>query len=453
MTVGNLNTLLASQGDDSNLLATDLDLVYGLNGNDSLINNTNNSNSDVFLIGGEGNDEYILPSNSFTVILDTGNSNGDLIVAENYAIDGENTYSLTIDNRHLYTADLDSDTYALILDWRDGSPIDSYQLSDGSFTFEEVTAFFDAQREADLSLPIEERSFLGDFSWDEVQSNSLLVANGAQLNLSDIGLSSDNVNAAIDTVKATEANFQQTIISIEPGVTNEQLDNNDNSYIFNNEEYYYDFYSLEGANPGEQIEINLTASDFNSVLFVLDSRGNVLESETDGNLTFNATEEPFFISVESSGANQTGNYSLDYSVESTSTTNPPVDSDIIDGNITSSQTINGRLETTDTTYIDEDNGATGYSDEYLLTGATADETVIVRLESDVFDTYLEIFQVADNGTFTLIAEDDDDSTGLGGVASETDSTLSFTVDANFDYVIAVSSFNPGDLGDYTLTTL
>ncbi|MBE9170304.1 hypothetical protein IQ238_23220 [Pleurocapsales cyanobacterium LEGE 06147] len=312
MTVSNLKPILGTQLSDD-LEGNNLEIVYGLKGNDELSPNEDlTANEPVILLGGEGDDEYSVGDNSFTVILETGNSNGDTIFAPEYEINGSNTYSLTIDNRHLYTADLDTGTYALILDWRNNNVIDKFELYDGTFTFQEATAFFDNL------VASGDDNFLGNFTWNEVQTDPLLVANGANLDLSRLGLSSDTINAAIEKVKATEARFQSTVTSLTPDdeLANPALTTDDNSYIFKNQTYYYDFYSIQkdliqGLAPGDTVNIKFSSDAFEPMLFVLDSRGDVINSDRSGNFTFEvSSDEPFFISVESQSANATGSYDL-----------------------------------------------------------------------------------------------------------------------------------------------
>jgi hypothetical protein len=312
MTVGNLKPVLGTQFSDG-LDGNNLEIVYGLKGDDDLSPNQDlTANDPVILLGGEGDDEYSVGNDSFTVILETGNSNGDTIYAPGYELSGSNTYSLTIDNRHLYTADLDTGTYGLIIDWRANTGIDKLVLDDGTFTYQDATNFFDHL------VASNNPHFLGNLTWDEVQTDPRLVANGANLDLSRLGLSSDTINAAIDKVKATEARFQSTLTSLTPDddLANPALTTDDNSYIFNDETYYYDFYSIQkdliqGLAPGDTVNIKFSSDAFEPMLFVLDSRGNVINSDRSGNFTFEVgSNEPFFISVESQSANATGSYDL-----------------------------------------------------------------------------------------------------------------------------------------------
>jgi hypothetical protein len=478
MTVGNLKPVLGTQFSDG-LDGNNLEIVYGLKGNDDLSPNYElTANEPVILLGGEGDDTYYVSDNSFAVILETGNSNGDSIYAPGYKINGENTYSLTIDNRHLYTADLDTSTYALILDWRSNTAIDKFakfELYDGTFTFQEATAFFD-----DLVASGNDH-FLGDFTWNEVQTDPLLVANGANLDLSRLGLSSDTINAAIEKVKATEARFQATITSLTPDddLANPALTKDDNSYIFNTETYYYDLYSIEqdlttvsdlelgddlteNLMPGDIVNINLSSDAFAPMLFILDSKGNVIHSDQSGNLTFAVgSDEPFFISVESRSAEKaTGSYDLsvdilDEEIFDTdkvdafdmdldlSHANQPI---VVFDSIGTPESISGSLDTNDIINADLDNGS--FLDIYSLTGASVGQAIKVTLDAD-FDGAITItavdsnFQIVEDKSFYV----DDNLNGNLGSEQAT-----FTVESGLDYFVRISNVAPQDIGSYTVAT-
>ncbi len=451
MTVGNLKPVVGTQFSDD-LEGNNLEIVYGLKGNDLL--STSTGSNPVGLLGGEGDDEYLVRDNSFTVILETGNSNGDTIIAPEYEMNGENTYSLTIDNRHLYTADLDTGTYALILDWRNNTVIDKFELYDGDFTYQEATNFFDQLVESNNP------HFLGNFTWDKVQNDPLLVANGANLDLSRLGLSSDTINAAIEEVKTTEANFQSTITSLTPNnnLANAALTTDDNSYIFQNEKVFYDFYSLPVENQidsGDIVNITVSSSDFDPLLMVLDSKGNVLKFDNDGGggtdaeLTFGVgSGEPLFVSVESRNPNETGNYNLSTKTVNVDISGVSPDNAIFKNaifkidSIQTRDSVTGSLSTEDSQII---NGTDiNFEDNYLLVGGNVGQQVRVTLNS-AFDGELSVSSFDSSGKFSSVLNID----AVAGAGIEQGT---FNIAANLDYVISVDSVDPNITGNYTLTT-
>lgn len=461
MTVGNLSPVLGTQFNDPllsfpesifNLEGNNLEIVYALLGNDNLSINKDLTSSDegVVLLGGQGDDQYLLRSDSFAVILETGNSNRDTLIMGGYKIDGDNTYSLIVDSRHLYTFDLDTDTFVLMLDWQSETAIDNFILSDGVFTFEEVTNFFN-----DL-IDNNDPNFLGDLTWDEVETDRTLIRNDAELDLSAIGLSSSTINAAINEIKATEANFEETIEIVLSGIDIEdELTTTDNSYIFNDQTYYYDFYSItdliRDLEPGDLVDINLSSVGFDPLLFVLDSRGDVIEVTENADLTFVVgSGEPLFLSVESRDANTIGSYNLSVNVidknegDLLGATEPIVAFDTIGIN----QTINGSLTTNDIVFLDTENNEESFVDVYSLTGTTVGQEIRVNLDADFNEVLgITVFDKDFNpvGNESLIVNNN-----LGSnLGTE---PITFTIEAGFDYFISVNSFNPGQTGSYTLST-
>jgi hypothetical protein len=303
--------------------------------------------------------------------------------------------------------------------------------------------------------------FLGNLTWDQVKTDPRLVANGANLDLSRLGLSSDTINAAIEEVKATEANFQSTITSLMPNdnLANAALTTGDNSYIFQNEKVFYDFYSLPVGNQidsGDIVNITVSSSDFDPLLMVLDSKGNVLKFDNDGGggtnaeLTFGVgSGEPLFVSVESRNPNETGNYNL-----STKTVNldisgvNPDDTNAFDNaifkidSIQTRDSVTGSLSTEDSQII---NGTDiNFEDNYLLVGGNVGEQVRVTLDSD-FDGELTVSSFDSTGQINEVFAID--SVVGAGVEQGI-----LTIAANLDYGISVDSVDPNITGNYTLTT-
>ena len=459
MTVGIFSTVLGTQLNDidNEFEGNNLEIVYGLGGNDSasleaIINEQGELEEGVaFFLGGEGDDSYSVGSNSYAIILETGDSGGDTLFAPNLKINGDNTYGLTIDNRHLYFADLDTDTYILLLDWQSETVIDTFDFADDTLTFQQ------AQNLVNSSDPNDpESGFLGNFTWEQVQTDSRLVEAGANIDLSLVGLSPETIDAAIEEVKATEANFQDTITIVQSGRNIDgDLTNEDNSYIFNRETYYYDFYSIEdvveGLEPGDFVDINVDADGFDPLLFVLDSRGNVIEDSEDGNLTFVVgSGEPFSLSVESQAANDTGRYTLDVDILDEDEGNLLGATEAIVGfdSIGTSETINGSLADDDIVFLDEEDNQPSLTDGYSLTGATLGQQIRISLNAD-FDGELGI-GVVDSDLNPVEDKSDTFNDNLGGnVGSE---QITFTVEEGFDYFFSVNSFEPGVTGNYTLTT-
>ncbi|WP_019505776.1 hypothetical protein [Pleurocapsa sp. PCC 7319] len=468
MTVGNLNPMVGSLGNDplfnsffandnsNNLLASNLDIIYGLQGNDNLSTDPSlTSEQNAVLVGGSGEDQYLIGNNNSVVILDNGNSNGDSLITSGIGFNRPDSYALTIDNRHLYAFDTTSNQYVLLIDWQaPENRLETIEVAGGQIlNFDQFVVELNNIRNDPTS------NFLGDFTWENVQTDSQLQSLGAEIDLGALDLSTETINSAIDEVVATANNFENTITSFTlPNQTvTGSLSDTDNSYISDNETYYYDFYSFPVETviePGDIVTINISSSEFDPLLMILDSKGNVLEFDADGDdeLTFGVgSGEPFFVSVESRNPNETGNYSL--AIETVDV--DPISAGLDDTNastdaiydidrIQTRDSLTGSLSEDDNRFTDPATGDIFYLDNFLVDGNVGD-VVNVTLDS-VFDAELSISSIDNLGVVNLVGAVID-NVGAGQVER-----TNFTIQAGFEYVISVDSVNPMTPGDYTLTT-
>ena len=462
MTVGNFNLYLGSlqvdpvvdsyfaDDNDNNLQANNLDIIYGLAGGDNLTTNpTDFTSSDLaILVGGSGGDNYLVRNDSKVVIADNGNSNEDGITVN--GIDDLTVQFLTIDDgRHLYTFDSDTDTYLLLPDYREpANQIEFIGTGDGrQLTYNQYIA------EIDDAIDDDSSGFLGDFTFAELE-NSSDIPEEARINLDSLGLS-PNVNTKIQEIEDTANNFEDTIASLEN--TDGDLSDRDNSYIFKSDEYFYDLYSIDGNvfETGDITNITLTSEDFDSLLFVLDSRGNVLDVDT--NTSDNSSQlsfivgsgEPLFVAVESIEDGATGDYNLDVeriAVDSSNLNRDTVNIDdlplaVID-TIGTRDTLTGMLTTEDSQFIDGND--LYYQDTILLVEGDVGDEVIVSLDSD-FDAELFVDSIDGDGNINSVdIVDDVQSAGI--------EQTTFIIQDNLDYIFTIDTFEPEITGDYTLTT-
>ncbi|MEP6488725.1 hypothetical protein NDI43_12380 [Microcoleus vaginatus GB2-A3] len=109
-------------------------------------------------------------------------------------------------------------------------------------------------------------------------------------------------------------------------------------------------------------------------------------------------------------------------------------------NIDLGQTIDGSLSSTDT---NNPKRLGRFSDDYTLTGISNWQQVQVNLDSDAFDSYLQLVNAS---TGEVIAFNDD-------LFSDTrDAGLKFTVIPGVNYVIRATSTSPNQTGNYTFKT-
>ena len=185
--IGNLVEIAGTVNDDG-IDGKDLEIVYGLGGDDLLKSadgsTTENPNDATVLVGGSGNDHYDTIDESTAIIIENGNDDNDIFHGTGIKFLSETSYILEIDNRHLLIGDRSTGQSGIIVDWQvPENRIESFAAVDSIFSYEELVANF---RNLD--------SYQGNFSWSE------LVASG-ELNLERLGLSVETINMAIAQAK------------------------------------------------------------------------------------------------------------------------------------------------------------------------------------------------------------------------------------------------------------
>jgi hypothetical protein len=199
---------------------------------------------------------------------------------------------------------------------------------------------------------------------------------------------------------------------------------------------FRDDYFLQGLSAGQQVQLNLNSTAFDSYLQVVDAdTGTVLVSNDDSNgttnsqLTFTAQAGvDYIVRATSSASGATGAYSLLSNTGTlTSATLTPAN-----------QTLNGSLVSSDPS---NPTRTGSLFDGYFLQGLSAGQVVQVNMNAS-FDTYLQVVN-ADTGAVVVY---NDDSNGT------LNSQLAFVVESGVDYIIRATSYSSGVTGNYTLTT-
>ena len=165
MTIGNFSEVVGSEGVD-NLLGSDLQVLYGLEENDTLATaegSLPDGTATSFLVGGSGDNRYRVGNNSTAIIIENSNTDNDVGQATGIGFNKDTSFSMEIDNgRHLFVGDIESNQYALLVDWQNPeNRIENFELEDGTFSYQSVVDNF--------------RSFsgyLGSFTWEELGSSS-----------------------------------------------------------------------------------------------------------------------------------------------------------------------------------------------------------------------------------------------------------------------------------------
>lgn len=199
---------------------------------------------------------------------------------------------------------------------------------------------------------------------------------------------------------------------------------------------FSDDYRLGGLTAGQQVEIALNSSEFDGYLQLINAdtglhlafNDNADNNTTDAAINFTAQDAVnYIVRVTSFAPDETGNYTLGAS-------------DRGQPNIGTNETVFGILDFRD---ADDPNNIGMEFEEYALTGATGGEQLRVNLESDDFNTYL---QVIDATSGQVVIENDDVNWEMALFNSE----VSLTVDANTDYLLRV--INTQGSGRYRLVT-
>jgi|GEM_PF-1864453 len=199
---------------------------------------------------------------------------------------------------------------------------------------------------------------------------------------------------------------------------------------------FRDDYLLRGVSTGQQIQVNLNSSEFDTYLQLINAdTGQVINFNDDGGpglnsqLTFNVEGNvDYIVRATSFWSGATGEYTLTTSAGSTIPATP----------IMGDQTVTGILDNSDP---NNPTRSGSFSDDYLLRGVAADQQVQVNLNAG-FDTYLQLVN-ADNGQVIYFNDD-------GGPSLN--SQLTFTAENGIDYILRVTSYSLGATGEYTLTT-
>ena len=181
--IGNLSEIAGTVNNEE-INGKDLEIVYGLEGNDLLKSadgsTTENTNDATVLVGGSGNDHYDTIDESTAIIIENGNDDNDIFHGTDVRFFSETSYIFEIENRHLLIGDRSTGQSGIIIDWQvPENRIEDFAAVDSIFTYEDFVANF---RNLD--------SYQGNFSWEQ------LVASG-ELDLARLGLSAETVDIAI----------------------------------------------------------------------------------------------------------------------------------------------------------------------------------------------------------------------------------------------------------------
>jgi Ca2+-binding RTX toxin-like protein len=197
---------------------------------------------------------------------------------------------------------------------------------------------------------------------------------------------------------------------------------------------------LSGVLANQTVTVQLDSTEFDPKLQIVDrltgnviaENSNISSTNTDSELSFKAQLGQQYDIVVFSENGQSGNYTL-----TTSTSQRPV------GELALNETINADLSGTDD--IENPLRNRSFSEDFRLTNLPSGEEVAINLNSDNFDTYL---QLINRQTGQIVTENDDI---LNASPPTDDSQINFTPEAGVEYIVRVTSSAENTTGNYTLT--
>lgn len=198
--------------------------------------------------------------------------------------------------------------------------------------------------------------------------------------------------------------------------------------------YYSDDHRL-AAGLVERIRVNLDSGAFDAYLYIVDAetgRPVMEDDDSGGGLNASAAFRPvpgvsYIVRATSASSLKTGSYTLSTQFEPLPTIIVPTT----------------RSESLTTSDEEDPNWPGYYKDDYELINVVPGQVVTVTLNSNAFDAYLYLVNAVDGS----ILDENDDGFEMG-----TNSEIVFTVEAGMTYILRASSLDPGDTGNYTLTT-
>jgi len=204
---------------------------------------------------------------------------------------------------------------------------------------------------------------------------------------------------------------------------------------------FEDLYVIEG-HRGQRLQLDLISEAFDPYLVVTGPEGfNLANDDAAGGDSLNSriviqfpSDGQYRVSVTSFRAGETGAYRLQASAPAA---NVPITAPVAAAPIAIGTTIDGRLGQGDGR---ESSGA--FADRYRF-HAQRGQRVTIAVASGKIDTVLQLGRP--DGT-----QDVSDDTRIDGHTS-TDSRLDTVLAEDGDYVVTVTSYRPGEAGDYRLS--
>ena len=186
MTVGNFSEVIGTAGFDS-IRGEDLSIVYGVDDGDNLNSSLSRDERHTIVVGGAGDNNYVIFADATTFILE--NSDSENILYTNIGADtgisleNDDSFVAEIDDRHLYLGNTETEQYIVVIDWQlPENQIETFALSEGDLSYEEFAASF-----RDSS------NYRGNLTWTELNDTG-------EIDLDRLGLSPKTIDEDFETI-------------------------------------------------------------------------------------------------------------------------------------------------------------------------------------------------------------------------------------------------------------
>ena len=197
MTIGNFTELygigldFGTAGYDS-ISGADLQVVYALDGDDSLNSTTTfsggnllNGKATIVLVGGTGRNSYQVRNNSTAIVIENDNDSNNIlwttIGSSGISLEKETSFVAEIDNRHLYMGDTATNQSVILIDWQQpANQIETFDLTEGSVSYKDFVSRYQNSN-----------NYRGNFTWNELAE---------EIDLNRLGLSPETINKDLATI-------------------------------------------------------------------------------------------------------------------------------------------------------------------------------------------------------------------------------------------------------------
>ena len=208
-----------------------------------------------------------------------------------------------------------------------------------------------------------------------------------------------------------------------------------------------DSFLLSGAEPGQALQIHAISRDIDIALVILDPKnGRIVAEDDDSGKGLDAAlvleptvdGQEWIVQVTTSGWHDLGRYQLEVSPHK----GESLDQTQLSGTLRPGDLVQGVIDGDDERFVD-DFGEVLIADIYDLTDVVGGRLLAIYLESEHFDTYLQLVEAY---TSQLIEYNDD-----SGLTSNSRILYPVPTDGLEEEArIVVSGFEPTDRGGYTL---